>query len=261
MNLLFQSLPLVPASFRPFFYAMAALALALFVLGTLERMWLWTQGRDRPNAIMSGATWRQFAGLSLTKLFSRDCLFASRTFARSRGRGAMLLGIVWGSLLLLGGVLLSAVVSLSPVPLLGYEAGRVVTFLMDIAGAALLVGLIAALARRYFFHPAKWVKGSGDGFMLVLFTVVVLLGFLMEGARLAGTGLEFAAWSPVGAATGVALAALAGQPAVVVALYPLLYLLHAGSAFALIAYVPFSRLFHIFAAQITTFAARAERGT
>ena len=37
-------------------------------------------------------------------------------------------------------------------------------------------------------------------------------------------------------------------------LYPALYLIHAGSGFGLVAYLPFSKLIHVFASQITTFA-------
>jgi nitrate reductase gamma subunit len=258
MHQIFQSLPLVPVAFRPFFYGMAALALALFALGTFDRVWLWTQGRDRPNSLLAGARLRELLKLSVTQLFSRECLLATRTFARSRVRGAMLTGIVWGSLILLAGVVLSAVTYLSPVALFDFEATRVLAFLMDVAGGALLVGLCIALARRYFFHAARWVSTLGDGFLLLLFALVVALGFVMEGARLAGTGFEFAWWYPIGAGVGVLLMALFGDRAALLASYPLLYLLHAGAAFALIAYVPFSRLFHLFASQITTFAAREE---
>ncbi len=257
MHQIFQSLPLVPASFRPFFYGMAALALALFALGTFDRVRLWTQGRDRANDALAGARLRELLKLSVVKLFSRDCLLAPRTFARSRVRGAMLIGIVWGSLILFAGVLLSALLYVSPVAFLSYDAARAVAFVMDVGGGWLLAGLAVALARRYWFHPARWVSAPGDGFLLILFTVVVALGFLMEGVRLAGTGLELALWYPVGAGTGALLLALVGDRAALVASYPWLYLLHAGAAFALIAYVPFSRLFHIFAAQITTFAARS----
>ncbi len=258
MDQIFQSLPLVPVTFRPAFYGMATLALAFFALGTFNRVWLWTQGRDRPDGLLAGARLQELLALSMTQLFSRDCLLASRTFARSRVRGAMLIGIVWGSLILIASVLLSALTYISPVPLFGYAGAQVISLVLDVAGGLLLMGLLIALMRRYFFHPTPWVSVPGDGFLLILFALVVVLGFLMEGVRLAGTGFEFGLWYPIGAATGVVLMALFGDRAALLASYPLLYLLHAGAAFALIMYVPFSRLFHVFASQITTFAAREE---
>jgi len=267
MHQLFQSLPLVPPAFRPFFYGLAGLTVAVFLIGTLDRMWLWRQGRDRPGApalsVIEGLTEQAGAWgllqLSFVKLFSADCLLARRTFARSRVRGVMLVCILWGSLGLLAGVVFSAAAYLAPGLLFGYSLRRVLACLMDVAGGLLLVGLPVALARRYFFHPTRWVSVRGDGMVLALFTLVVVSGFVMEGVRLASVGVTALTVWPVGGAFGLALGALAGGNATALAaMYPTLYLLHAGAAFALLAYVPFSRLFHLFAAQITTFAARAE---
>jgi len=267
MHQLFQSLPLVPPAFRPFFYGLAGLTVAVFLIGTLDRMWLWRQGRDRPGApalsVIEGLTEQAGAWgllqLSFVKLFSADCLLARRTFARSRVRGVMLVCILWGSLGLLAGVVFSTAAYLAPGLLFGYSLRRVLACLMDVAGGLLLVGLPVALARRYFFHPTRWVSVRGDGMVLALFTLVVVSGFVMEGVRLASVGVTALTVWPVGGAFGLALGALAGGNATALAaMYPTLYLLHAGMAFALLAYVPFSRLFHLFAAQITTFAARAE---
>jgi nitrate reductase gamma subunit len=259
MHQLFQSLLLVPPAFRLFFYGMAGLAVAAFLVGTLDRVSLWRQGRDRPGALAERAGTWGLLQLSFVKLFSADCLLARRAFARSRVRGVMLVCILWGVLGLLAGVVFSAVVYLAPGPLFGYGVRRTLAFLMNVAGGLLLMGLLMALARRYLFRPARWVGVAGDGLLLALFTLVVVLGFVVEGVRLAGVGVAALAVWPVGGAFGLALGALAGgDTAALAAMYPTLYLLHAGAAFALLAYVPFSKLFHLFAAQITTFAAREE---
>jgi nitrate reductase gamma subunit len=259
MYQLFQSLPLVPPEFRAFFYGMAGLAVAVFLVGTLDRVWLWRLGRDRPGALTERTGTWGLLRLSFVKLFSADCLLARRTFARSRVRGVMLVCILWGSLGLLAGVVFSAATYLAAGPLFGYGIRRVLAFLMDVAGSLLLAGLLVALARRYLFRPTRWVSVRGDGMVLVLFTLVVVLGFGMKGVRLAGLGVAALVVSPVGGAFGLALGALAGgDTAALAAIYPTLYLLHAGTAFALLAYVPFSRLFHLFATQITMFAAREE---
>jgi nitrate reductase gamma subunit len=259
MHQMFQSLPLVPPALRVFFYAMGGLAVATFLLGTLDRVWLWRQGREMPGDLLSQAdTWRLLR-LSFVKLFSADCLLARRTFARSRARGVMLVFILWGSLGLAAGAALSALAYLAPGLLSGHDVRRVLAFLMDAAGGLLLVGLVMALGRRYLFRPELWVSAPGDGLVLALFTLVVVLGFVMEAVRLAGIGLEGIAVWPVGSAFGLALWALTARDAAALApIYPALYLLHAGAAFALLAYIPFSRLFHLFAAQITTFAAQQD---
>lgn len=259
MHQLFQSLPLVPPAFRSFFYGMGALAVAVFLLGTLDRVLLWRQGRDRPGAFTERLATGGLLKLSFVKLFSADCLLARRTFARSRLRGVMLAFIIWGTLVLAAGVVFSATAYLLPGLLSSYSLRRVLAFLMDLAGGLLLVGLLVALARRYVFRPARWVSVAGDGLVLALLTLVVALGFVMKGARLAGLGLAALTVSPIGGAFGLVLSALTrGDTAALARTYQTLYLTHAGAAFALLAYVPFSRLFHLFASQITTFAAQEE---
>jgi len=240
---------------------MAGLAVMVFLVGTLDRVLLWGQGRDRPGAWTERMSSWGLLRLSVVKFFSADCLLARRTFARSRLRGTMLVCILWGSIGLMAGVAFSAFTYLAPDVLPGYALRQALAVLMDLAGGLLLVGLLVALARRYVFRPERWVSVVGDGMMLALLALVVMLGFLMEGVRLAGLGVAGLRVLPVGGAFGLVLRALSGgNTATLAALYPRLYLLHAGTAFALLAYVPFSRLFHLFASQITTFAARAELG-
>ncbi len=259
MHQMLQSLPLVPPALRPFFYGMAGLAVIVFVVGTLDRVLLWQQGRDRPGTWTEKQSSWGLLRVSLVKFFSADCLLARRTFAHSRLRGIMLVCILWGSLGLMAGVAFSAITYAAPGLLTGYALRRALDVLMDLAGGLLLVGLLVALARRYVFRPERWLNVPGDGMVLALLALVVVLGFMMEGVRLAGMGVAGLGVLPVGGAFGLALRALSGgDTAALAGLYPRLYLLHAGTAFALLAYVPFSRLFHLFASQITTFAAQAE---
>jgi nitrate reductase gamma subunit len=125
-----------------------------------------------------------------------------------------------------------------------------------VAGLLLLLGLLAALGRRYLFPPERWISVSADGVLLILFTLIILSGLLMEGARLVGSEAAALARWPVGAAVGAAALRIVNSDTGFWARwYPALYLTHAGAGFALIAYLPFSKLFHLFAAQITTFAA------
>jgi len=67
----------------------------------------------------------------------------------------------------------------------------------------------------------------------------------------------------VGASLGGVLGLLDWPPAFWERLYLAIYLAHAGFGFGLVAYLPFSKLFHLAASQITTFAAgkAAARGS
>src|SRR3972149_6461458 len=254
MQSLFQSLGVTPPLLRVPLIIVGGIALAFAVGGTWSRIRLWGSGRreriDRLGPLGMG----RLLWLSLTKFFSADCLFARRVFARSRWRGWMVVAFVWASLALGIAVLLSAAYFL---------AKRAMPALLDswaspvlyIAGLVLLLGLLAALVRRYLLPPERWVSVSGDGFLLTLFTVSVASGLLLEGLRLVGSGWQAGLRWPVGAALAQGLDWTQWPSQIWDRLYPAMYLIHAGSGFGLVAYLPFSKLVHVFASQITTFAA------
>ena len=253
MQSLFQSLGTIPPPLRMPTLILGGIALMLALIGTWSRIRLWGSGRRDRNDALGTAGAGQLLWLSLTKFFSSDCLLARRVFARSRWRGWMVVAFIWASLALGIAVLLSAAYFL---------AGRAMpasldswaSHILDAAGLVLLLGLLAALARRYLLPPERWVSVSGDGVLLTVFTVAVASGLLLEGLRLAGTGWQAGLRWPVGAALAQALNWTVWAPQVWDRLYPAVYLVHAGSGFGLVAYLPFSKLIHVFASQITTFA-------
>ena len=78
------------------------------------------------------------------------------------------------------------------------------------------------------------------------FQVILITGFVMEGARIVATADPWGIWSPVGYAVGLALAPL-GVPALT-GLHLGLWWFHLILALAWIAYLPYSKLRHIAAA-------------
>ena len=254
MQSLFQSLGVIPPPLRVPFIIVGGIALALAVGGTLGRIRLWGSGRrDRSDALGPAGIGR-LLWLSFTKLFSPDCLFARRVFARSRWRGWMVVAFVWGSLALVAAVILSAAyfVAKRAMPaVLDSWASPV----LDVAGFVLLLGLLAALVRRYLLPPERWISVSGDAVLLAIFAISIASGLLLEGLRLTGSGWQAGLRWPVGTAVAQGLEWTHWPRQVWDRLYPAMYLIHAGSGFGLVAYLPFSKLVHVFASQITTFAA------
>lgn len=212
-------------------------------------------GREDGQSPLAGVGLWHLIWLSFRAFFSADCLLARRVFQRSRWRGWMVVAFIWGALALAAAVMLSAGFYLTnrTMPL---ALALWIEPLLDVAGLVLLLGLLAALARRYLFPPQRWVSVGADGALLVLFALAVLSGLLLEGVRLAGSDWGGIVRWPVGAPLGVALSWLALRPELWGRLHLALYIAHAGLGFCLIAYLPFSRLFHILAAPITTYAAR-----
>ncbi|MFQ5409612.1 MAG: respiratory nitrate reductase subunit gamma [Anaerolineales bacterium] len=243
MHTIFQSFSVIPAQWRWLFSSLGWAALLIFTLGTLSRISLWLSGTDKKSGPLEGKGLIGAIWLVIVQPFSIDCLFARRVFARSKLRGVMLMLTTWSFIILLLGVL-NSLLELFFQPALA----------MDIAGGLLLAGLSIAVVKRFVFPSVHAISLPADSVVLVLFWAVVVLGFLLEGVNLAPLGWSEAATYPVGSAFGQAVAALTpGDPT---RAYRLLYVLHGGGGFMLIGYLPFSKLFHMLAAQITTLAAR-----
>lgn len=78
----------------------------------------------------------------------------------------------------------------------------ILSFLSDIAGIMVLVGLAFAFRRRYIKNPAylSATKPKQELFMYRVIGSLVIIGYLLEGLRIYGTGMPINElhWSPVG---------------------------------------------------------------
>ena len=75
---------------------------------------------------------------------------------------------------------------------LGYE------LVMDLAGAAILVGVFMALIRRFAIRPSYLENSWDDIYALVLLAFIPLVGFFTEGLRIFAWNPAWANWSPIG---------------------------------------------------------------
>lgn len=77
---------------------------------------------------------------------------------------------------------------------------KIFSITLDIAGLVAIIMLSALFIRRYFFRPEGLETKIDDAIMHGLLTIILLTGFLIEGARMAVTELNtpVAFWSPVG---------------------------------------------------------------
>ncbi len=120
----------------------------------------------------------------------------------------------------------------------------IVTLLADLAGVAVIVGVVVALCTlRRDASPARDRTFSKIWILLFLATVC-LTGFLVEGLRIRVEGDPWSMWSPVGAAVArlfPEVNELQGQR-----LFERLWWLHSVLALGLLAWIPFSgRLRHM----------------
>ncbi|MFQ5975786.1 MAG: hypothetical protein ACE5J5_05695, partial [Candidatus Hydrothermarchaeales archaeon] len=214
-----------------------------------------------------------FRSLSLSKLHSPDCLLAKRVFARSKRRGVVLLMIVWGFLILFMGEILKTLQEYLPWRFLVGNTYLVFSLIMDIAGGVLMLGLFLAILRRYK-KPSRILFGVEEGgvvkkarterivtkfddvFALLLLFVIVILGFMVEGLNLASFNPPTILWSPIGAVFAIMMKAVIGtNVASLQTAWRYVYIMHYTTVFLFILYIPYSKMFHVFASQITTQAA------
>lgn len=223
------------------FWPAAGLATAVFLSGLVQNVRFWL------SAASSGLH-RPLEARFTRRALWWEVLLQRQLFRQSRLRWALHVAMYWGCGLLF---LLTAweallVHVLPPSALRAFflgGAGRSWIGLWgDAAGLLVLLGSLGALLRRYLLRPPELAAGAEDLVAPWLLLCVSLSGFLLEGARLAAL--------PAGTPADWSFAGLAVRPAFAVPapwLLTLLWTMHAFLSLALLAYLPYGKLRHIFA--------------
>lgn len=116
---------------------------------------------------------------------------------------------------------------------------------LDLFGLLAIFGIVMAAHHRYVLKTPRLNNSWQDALILGFLLVILLTGFMVEGLRIIGTRDRWAQWSPVGWVAGrffeVLLPADMFGP-----LHAFLWWFHLILVFALIAWLPYSKLLHIF---------------
>jgi len=221
------------------FYLLAAVAVAVFLAGVYCHAAVW---RKTITGHALRLSWPRLGTALL------DSLTGRRIFRGEAAAGLMHALILWGFLLLFIGTLLVAVDHWFIQFLRGNLYLGVETVL-DFAGLMLLAGLLWALGRRYLQRVPRLERDWAAAGVPAALILVALTGYWTEGCRLAAQnpawgGFSFAGWR---------LASLWPDMQTARAFYPLFWWLHALVSLSFIAYLPYSRLFHILAAPVSSY--------
>ena len=238
------------------FYLLTLVALLIFLAGTINFVYLVRLGKG--HSLESKST----KGVPFWVIFNRIVL-QTQLFKQSKTRWVMHLAIYWGfGALFLQTFTLTILQWLVPpdnlisVFFLQSWGTLIFDFWGDFWGLVLAFGLVVALLRRYFF-PSKQVETLlGDSSILWFLLVIVLTGFLTEGVRISLNGkMEGADYSFIGIWFAQLNYGLGIKDPM------LMFWLHGVISLSLNAYLPFSKLIHIFTApvEITLSAARERR--
>lgn len=234
---------------------------AVFFLGTLYNVLVWMSGKGLvgtpegrllrlvPKAFRFVVS-RRFG--KVVSVFAKDALYLSKLKGRSTTRWAM-------HILILGGFaatfVLDLVVTLSLDiarwrPMMdsdGWAKLWIRDFAFDLTGSMMLVGLLIAAARRFAMRPKIVRTELPDAVSVIFLLAVVLGGFVLEGIGIAGAipGHESdGEYSFLGYLFSIATPEGVGD------YYDEAWLVHGIMSALLIAYIPFSKLFHMIATPI-----------
>ena len=179
----------------------------------------------------------------------RDVLFQNQV---RRGTIAGLLHSVffWGFFILVIGTTLVFIQADFTDPLFGFVflKGNFYKFFsiaLDLAGLAALIMLAGLFVRRYILKPEGLETKRDDAIMHGLLFVIIVTGFIIEGARMAVTevGSPLALWSPVGLVFAKGLGSV-GEPGLL-ALHKLTWWFHFFLVIGFFALIPFTKFRHI----------------
>lgn len=250
--------------FITLFYVTLVISVLVFGIGLWHRMNLWRQAGEMVGGKASSLSRLELSRLAIRQMFSFECLTARRVFVRSRWRGVILLLIMVTFLMLVANLLINAFETYSPVSLLRGSATYVLSFMSETAGAIFLLSICLMILRRYVFKPRKLVTEARDGIMLLVFFLLAFSGFLLEGARLAVLGNSLPIESVYFGEIFTRFYEIVGwEKDSIGSIHPWLWLLHTLTASFMVAYLPYSKLFHMITAQIVTYSAtkRQRRST
>jgi len=130
--------------------------------------------------------------------------------------------------------------------------------IMDLAGVAILLGVLMAAFRRYVLRPKSLPTRWDDTYALVLLTLIVLTGFITEATRLEAASPPWANWSPIGNWMAGLLSnlGLTGQEAANIRNY--LVVLHIFLGLSLVASIPYTKLRHLVNGPLNILGRRRE---
>jgi Fe-S oxidoreductase len=159
--------------------------------------------------------------------------------------------------LIFGGVtvqVLGTIVNLTQMPLfiplleLPFPRGTgylVFELVMELAGVAILVGVVMALFRRLVLRPKAQETSWDDYYALIMLALIPLAGFTIEATRFVSTSPPWAAWSPVGSWLAYMMRSAGMTPEAAAGLHRSLVFTHIFLGLVLVASIPFTKLRHL----------------
>ena len=242
----------IPHEMTTLMYALFYISMAILALGIYQKIQLVTRGKGIiafKEVFPTQLNWKKFFfTITLTGKVPRF-----RNVAFFHGL------IFYGFFILWIATDLVAIHYDTPLKVFQGTTYIVISFLADIAGLMVLAGLIFAYHRRYIKRPdyLQATKPKQELFMYLVLISLVVVGYLLEGIRIFGTGMPLGEqrWSPVGWYVAVLFSKFNLTDIRLAYLYRSLWGYHMLNTMAFIISIGYTKFFHIislpFAALVT----------
>jgi Fe-S oxidoreductase/nitrate reductase gamma subunit len=229
-------------------YVLLIPTLALFLFGIYRHVRLWLKGAplDRFNA-----------PYKRLKFLLHQVALQNR-IARDAFVGIFHRAFFWAFVILLTATVVVMIDYDFHLPVMkGYFYLIFQSLLVDIAGAAAMIGLLMAAFRRWVSRPDRLTYSGEASFILVLLFSIMLTGFLLEGLRICATHDPSSAWSPIGRIVASLFDSSPDSDGLRSA-HGYLWWTHLLLVYSLIALTPYSKMFHVVTASLNTLTANLE---
>jgi Fe-S oxidoreductase/nitrate reductase gamma subunit len=241
-------------NFEGLLFAFTAVALAIFAYGVYKRWQLWT-ALGKPEVRNDNVSER-------LKLLFLNGFLQIKTF-RDVYPGLMHGLIFFGFFVLIFGAAFDAtefhIAEPLGVPFLTGKFYLFFSFLMELFGLCVLLGVLMAAERRYVSKPDRlgYKEESDntpdDAIVLLLLGGIIITGFIIEALRIHVTNPPWEVWSFIGYALSKAFAGMDNDTAKI--LHKVMWWGHTFISLGFIAYIPYSKLLHIITTPTNHFKA------
>lgn len=140
----------------------------------------------------------------------------------------------------------------------------VVSFLADIAGIAVLLGIALAYTRRYINKPdyLSATKPNEEKFMYLMLISLVVIGYLIEGVRILGQDMPIGekSWAPIGYFLASIFQGFGLSDATWSGVYRGMWLYHMVNTMVFVAAIGHTKFFHIFSLPFQALVTPKRRG-
>ncbi len=244
----------IPFSFKVIMYVLFFASVVIFIKGLYQKYKYITAGKSIKELLPSKLNWSSFF----------KTVFLQGKVTRDGYVGFFHALIFYGFIILWIATDLVAIHYDTPFKVFQGTTYIVVSFLADIAGIAILIGIGFAYFRRYIEKPGYLAatKPNQEKYMYFMLILLVVLGYLLEGLRILGTGMPMgeASWSPVGWALAHGLSIFGFSNSTLALIFRTTWMLHMVNTMVFVATIPYTKFLHFLVLPLAALVTPQRRG-